>query len=185
MSKKTSIVWSHSRFRVYCLTADTINSPMCGAPLWITSSLERLSRLGSSELPPEGPLASKSGFFRRDRSTSSSKELASARVRRAQAEKEFIPRSWGPLSEGLLFGDPWSWLCSFVLRRPGSGSGPGAPRIQALGYSECLQRASQMALVVKNPSANAGDIRGFNPWVGRSPGGGHGNPAQYSFFFPN
>ena len=129
MSKKTSIVWSHSRFRVYCLTADTINSPMCGAPLWITSSLERLSRLGSSELPPEGPLASKSGFFRQDRSTSSSKELASARVRRAQAEKEFIPQSWGPLSEGLLFGDPWSWLCSFVLRRPGSGSGPGAPRI--------------------------------------------------------
>ena len=23
-------------------------------------------------------------------------------------------------------------------------------------------------------------IRGFDPWVGRSPGGGHGNPLQYS-----
>ena len=22
--------------------------------------------------------------------------------------------------------------------------------------------------------------RSFNPWVGRSPGGGHGNPLQYS-----
>ena len=39
-----------------------------------------------------------------------------------------------------------------------------------------------MALVVKNPPANAGDIRhvGLIPGLGRSPGGGHGNPLQYS-----
>ena len=39
-----------------------------------------------------------------------------------------------------------------------------------------------MALEVKNPSANAGDIRdvGSIPGLGRSPGGGHGNPLQYS-----
>ena len=38
-----------------------------------------------------------------------------------------------------------------------------------------------MALVVKNLAANAGDVRGgFNPWVGRSPGGAHGNPLQYA-----
>ena len=39
-----------------------------------------------------------------------------------------------------------------------------------------------MVLVVKNPSANAGDIRdvGSIPGLGRSPGGGHGNPFQYS-----
>ena len=38
-----------------------------------------------------------------------------------------------------------------------------------------------MALVVKNTHAKAGDIRcGFRLWVGRSPGGGHGNPLQYS-----
>ena len=39
-----------------------------------------------------------------------------------------------------------------------------------------------MALVVKNPSANAGDVRdsGSIPGLGRSPGGGHGNPLQYS-----
>ena len=38
------------------------------------------------------------------------------------------------------------------------------------------------ALAVKNPSANAGDIRvtGSIPGLGRSPGGGHGNPLQYS-----
>ena len=39
-----------------------------------------------------------------------------------------------------------------------------------------------MTLVVKNPSVNAGDIRvmGSTPGLGRSPGGGHGNPLQYS-----
>ena len=39
-----------------------------------------------------------------------------------------------------------------------------------------------MALVVKNPPANAGDIRDMVlvSRLGRSPGGGHGNPVQYS-----
>ena len=36
-----------------------------------------------------------------------------------------------------------------------------------------------MVLVVKNPLANAGDIREMDS-LGRSPGGGHGNPLQYS-----
>jgi len=47
-----------------------------------------------------------------------------------------------------------------------------------------LKWASQLALVEKkkNPPANAGDIRdlGSVPGWGRSPGGGHGNPLQYS-----
>ena len=43
-----------------------------------------------------------------------------------------------------------------------------------------------MALVVKNPPANAGDVQGnvdvgSIPGWGRSPGGGHGNPLQYSY----
>ena len=39
-----------------------------------------------------------------------------------------------------------------------------------------------MALVVKNPPANPGDIRevGLIPGSGRSLGGGHSNPLQYS-----
>ena len=43
-------------------------------------------------------------------------------------------------------------------------------------------RASQVALVVKNPPANTGDIGGLGsiPGLGRSPGGGHGNPLKYS-----
>ena len=42
--------------------------------------------------------------------------------------------------------------------------------------------ASQVALVVKNLPANAGDIRdtGLIPGSGRCPGGGHSNPLQYS-----
>ena len=42
--------------------------------------------------------------------------------------------------------------------------------------------ASQMALVVKNPPASAGDIRdtGSIPQLGRSPREGSGNPLQYS-----
>ena len=40
-----------------------------------------------------------------------------------------------------------------------------------------------MVLVVKNPPANAGDIRegGSILGLGRSPGGGNNNPLQYSF----
>ena len=39
----------------------------------------------------------------------------------------------------------------------------------------------QVVLVVKNPSGNTGDIRdmGLTPGLGRSPGGGNGNPLQY------
>ena len=42
--------------------------------------------------------------------------------------------------------------------------------------------ASQVVLVVKNPPANAGDARdvGSIPGSGRSLGGEHGNPLQYS-----
>ena len=42
--------------------------------------------------------------------------------------------------------------------------------------------ASQVVLVVKNLPVNAGDQRdvGSIPGLGRSPGGGHDNPLQYS-----
>ena len=44
------------------------------------------------------------------------------------------------------------------------------------------QGASQVALVVKNPIANEGDLRdtGSILRLGGSPGGGNGNPLQYS-----
>ena len=44
------------------------------------------------------------------------------------------------------------------------------------------ESVSQVALVVKNLSASVGDIRdaGFIPGSGRSPGGEHDKPLQYS-----
>ena len=44
-------------------------------------------------------------------------------------------------------------------------------------------RASQEALMVKNLPANAGDTgdAGSIPGSGRCPGGGNGNPLQYSY----
>ena len=46
----------------------------------------------------------------------------------------------------------------------------------------CIYGASWVALVVKNPLANAGDIRhvGSNSGSGRFSGEGNGNPLQYS-----
>ena len=36
--------------------------------------------------------------------------------------------------------------------------------------------------MVKNPPARTGDVKrcGSDPWVGKIPRGGHGNPRQYS-----
>ena len=44
-----------------------------------------------------------------------------------------------------------------------------------------LYQASQVELGVKNPPANAGDIRDVSliPGSGRSPGGGNGTPLQF------
>ena len=58
--------------------------------------------------------------------------------------------------------------------RRGTGSTPTAAKKQFW--------ACHLVLVVKNLTANAGDIRdlGLIPGLGRSPAGGHGNPLQYS-----
>ena len=55
-------------------------------------------------------------------------------------------------------------------------SGDGLSR----GYH--MVGASQVVLAVKNLPVNAGDVRetGSIPGLGRCPGGGHGNPLQYS-----
>ena len=46
----------------------------------------------------------------------------------------------------------------------------------------CMFRASQVILVIKNPPANAGDIRDMGSISDseRSDRGGHGNPLHYS-----
>ena len=54
----------------------------------------------------------------------------------------------------------------------------------SIAYSSCngYFKSSQVVLVVKNPPTNAGDRRDTSsiPGLGRFPGGGHGNPSQYS-----
>ena len=54
--------------------------------------------------------------------------------------------------------------------------------ISQLCIAKALTGASQVVLVIKNLPANAGEVRdvGSIPGPGRSPGGGHGNPLQYS-----
>ena len=50
-------------------------------------------------------------------------------------------------------------------------------------FCRLFVHASQVELAVKNPPAKAGDVRdaGSIPESGRFPGGGHGNPLQYSY----
>ena len=60
----------------------------------------------------------------------------------------------------------------------------GGPKTPAVfeTFKELLSRASQVVLVVKNPTASVGEARDMSsiPGLERSPGGGHGNPLQYS-----
>ena len=96
-------------------------------------------------------------------------------------------------SQSVIPG-PRNLLEMQILRPPRSAEWAGDPAsciYQALQVTlsqlrlenHCVTRvASQVALVVKNPPANGGDVRdlGSIPGSGRSPGGGHGNPLQYS-----
>ena len=65
----------------------------------------------------------------------------------------------------------WVWVGLCFDRQAGGRGDSAAPPTGP----------SQEALVVKNPSAKA-DVseEGSVPGWGRSPGGGHGNPLQYS-----
>ena len=55
--------------------------------------------------------------------------------------------------------------------------------VNILNWTQLGLEASQVVLVIKNLPANAGDVRdtGSTPELGRSPGGGHGKPLQYSY----
>ncbi|CAI9171582.1 unnamed protein product [Rangifer tarandus platyrhynchus] len=66
-----------------------------------------------------------------------------------------------------------------VRREENGGRDFWCPEIDILPDNS---RTSQVVLVIKNPPANAGDMRGVSliPESGRSSGGGHGNPHQYS-----
>ena len=76
----------------------------------------------------------------------------------------------------------WDWLTPV---EQGPRGGNPQTRLGVIAMSLALKKnasASQVVLVVKSPPANAGDLRdvGSFPGLGRSPGGGHGNPLLYS-----
>ena len=87
-------------------------------------------------------------------------------------------RKWQPIPvfflENLRDGGAWWAAVSAVAQ--------SQTRLKRLSSSSLHLRASQVLLVVKNPPANAGDVRdmGSIPRLGRSPGEGHDNPLQYS-----
>ena len=84
------------------------------------------------------------------------------------------PHRWQPTK----LPSPWD--------SPGKNTGvglTGASRTKSFkAESKHKCGASQVALVVKNLPANAGDARdaGSIPGSGRTPGGGHDNTLQYS-----
>ena len=61
-------------------------------------------------------------------------------------------------------------------------SPPSPPRPSRLATTHLPSRASQVAAVAKDPPARAGDVRDASLilGLGRSPGGGHGNPLRDS-----
>jgi len=77
--------------------------------------------------------------------------------------------------------------CSLQLEKAqDSNKDPVHAKINKQKINKILKeslRASQVALVVKNPLANAGDLRDVAsmPGLGRSPGEGNGNSLQYSW----
>ena len=94
------------------------------------------------------------------------------------------------LSRVRLFAIPWTLAyearLSMEFSRQEYWSGlpfpsPGPAKREAMLDDPGLG-ASQVALLVKNPSANADDIRdvGSIPSLGKYPGGGPGNSLQYS-----
>ena len=94
---------------------------------------------------------------------------------RLKVEGEGDDRGW----DGWMASPTW-WI--WVWASSGSWWWTGRP---AMLQSMRLQRVhwETELTVVENPPANAGDVRdmGSNPGSGRSSGGGHGNPLQYSY----
>ena len=75
----------------------------------------------------------------------------------------------------------WRFPWTDVPGRPWFMGSQSWAQLKQLSTHE-QNRASQVALVVKNLLARAGDVRdvGLIPGLGRSPGVGNGNPLQYS-----
>ena len=69
------------------------------------------------------------------------------------------------------------FTCYLLLRAP-----PSTWKFLKISFRLSSVRSSQVAQMVKKPPINTGDKKdeGWIPGLGRSPGGGRGNPLQYS-----
>ena len=87
-----------------------------------------------------------------------------------------LPQIMNPLT--LISIQRKSWDNTIII----SGRGR-SPNVSNCNGIDITLGASQMVLVVKNLTDNAGDTRGvvLIPKSGKSPGGRHGNPLQYSW----
>ena len=97
------------------------------------------------------------------------------------AGREGDNRGWDDL---MASPTQWTWIWVnfgswWWTGRPGVLWSMGSLRV---GHDWATELNFPDGSVVRNPLANAGDIRdlGLNPGSGRSPRGGHGNPLQYS-----
>ena len=90
-------------------------------------------------------------------------------------------RLLSPRTEGAPRTGGWTCVCAGAKDKAAQDERErprNACSTERSNYKDRLQ-ASQVALVVKNPPADAGDA-GSIPESGRPPEGGHGNPLQYS-----
>ena len=89
----------------------------------------------------------------------------------------WVSRRWE--SEAMVFDCCASMHpCSSCVATPSIAPSPRVPFVGFLNHAHTYG-APQVALVAKNPPANA-ETQETIPGLGRSPGGGHGNPLQYS-----
>ena len=94
---------------------------------------------------------------------------------RGTSQRAFIVTHWKCL-DCVFYYAAYSILLFFITAPPGKPCPLGG----LLQVWDCC--ASLVAQMVKKLPANAGDVKdaGLIPGSGRSPGGGHGNPLQYS-----
>ena len=107
-------------------------------------------------------------FYRREKTNTSDAAHTSSKIKiliralGASPVAEHFPGSSAGKESTCNAGD-LDWI-------PGSGRSPG----EGIGYSLQHSWASLVAQMVKNPPQYRRP--GFNPWVGKVPGGGHDNP---------
>ena len=98
---------------------------------------------------------------------------------RLKAGREGDDRGWDGWA--ALLTQTWVWVNS---RRWWKTGKPGMLQSQSVGHNWATKQHSEYSDFPggsgsKEPACNAGDL-GLNPWSGRSPGEGNGNPLQYS-----